>query len=33
VPPAPALLLISGLDSQCINFDVEFCEIFAARGL
>lgn len=28
----PALLLINGLGSQCINFDVEFCEMFVARG-
>jgi pimeloyl-ACP methyl ester carboxylesterase len=29
----PALLLINGLGSQCINFDVEFCERFVALGL
>lgn len=29
---SPALLLINGLGSQCINFDVEFCEMFVARG-
>ncbi|MGB8196231.1 MAG: alpha/beta hydrolase [Acidimicrobiales bacterium] len=28
----PALLLINGLGSQCINFDVEFCEMFVERG-
>jgi pimeloyl-ACP methyl ester carboxylesterase len=28
----PALLLINGLGSQCINFDVAFCEKFVARG-
>jgi pimeloyl-ACP methyl ester carboxylesterase len=28
----PALLLINGLGSQCINFDVDFCELFVARG-
>jgi pimeloyl-ACP methyl ester carboxylesterase len=28
----PALLLINGLGSQCINFDVEFCERFVERG-
>ena len=28
----PALLLVNGLGSQCINFKVEFCERFAARG-
>ena len=27
-----ALLLINGLGSQCINFDVDFCELFVARG-
>ncbi len=31
-PADPALLLINGLGSQCINFDVEFCEMFVARG-
>jgi pimeloyl-ACP methyl ester carboxylesterase len=25
-------LLINGLGSQCINFDVDFCEMFVARG-
>lgn len=29
---APVLLLINGLGSQCINFKVEFCERFVARG-
>jgi pimeloyl-ACP methyl ester carboxylesterase len=28
----PALLLVNGLGSQCINFKVEFCEIFADKG-
>jgi pimeloyl-ACP methyl ester carboxylesterase len=28
----PALLLVNGLGSQCINFDVEFCEMFVGRG-
>jgi pimeloyl-ACP methyl ester carboxylesterase len=28
----PALLLINGLGSQCINYRVEWCERFAARG-
>jgi pimeloyl-ACP methyl ester carboxylesterase len=28
----PTLLLINGLGSQCINFDVDFCEMFVARG-
>ena len=26
------LLLVNGLGSQCINFKVEFCELFAAEG-
>lgn len=30
-PSDPALLLINGLGSQCINFDVEFCEMFVTR--
>ena len=29
---APVLLLVNGLGSQCINFKVEFCERFVARG-
>jgi len=28
----PALLLVNGLGSQCINFPLEWCEMFAARG-
>jgi pimeloyl-ACP methyl ester carboxylesterase len=28
----PVLLLVNGLGSQCINFKVEFCNRFAARG-
>ena len=28
----PVLLLVNGLGSQCINFKVEFCELFAAEG-
>jgi pimeloyl-ACP methyl ester carboxylesterase len=28
----PALLLINGLGSQCINFRIEMCERFVARG-
>ena len=28
----PTLLLINGLGSQCINFDEQWCEKFAARG-
>ena len=30
---APVLLLVNGLGSQCINFKVEFCEKFVAKGL
>ncbi|HLI54709.1 MAG TPA: alpha/beta fold hydrolase [Acidimicrobiales bacterium] len=29
---APVLLLVNGLGAQCINFKVEFCERFVARG-
>jgi pimeloyl-ACP methyl ester carboxylesterase len=32
IPDAPALLLVNGLGSQCINFSTEWCERFAARG-
>jgi len=28
----PPLLLVNGLGSQCINFKVEFCEMFADEG-
>jgi pimeloyl-ACP methyl ester carboxylesterase len=28
----PLLLLVNGLGSQCINFKVEFCEMFAKEG-
>jgi pimeloyl-ACP methyl ester carboxylesterase len=28
----PALVLVNGLGSQCINFAVEWCELFAAEG-
>jgi pimeloyl-ACP methyl ester carboxylesterase len=28
----PVLLLVNGLGSQCINFKVDFCEKFVARG-
>src|SRR2546423_5049225 len=31
-PTDPALLLVNGLGSQCINFKVEFCERFVAQG-
>ena len=29
----PALLLINGLGSQCINYRAQWCERFAAEGL
>jgi pimeloyl-ACP methyl ester carboxylesterase len=28
----PTLLLVNGLGSQCINYDEEWCNLFAARG-
>lgn len=28
----PTLLLVNGLGSQCINFDVDWCELFVATG-
>src|SRR6266550_8576609 len=28
----PVLLLVNGLGSQCINFKVEFCQLFVAEG-
>ena len=31
-PSDPTLLLINGLGSQCINFAVEWCEMFLAQG-
>ena len=31
-PARPTLLLVNGLGSQCINFPVEWCEMFAALG-
>jgi pimeloyl-ACP methyl ester carboxylesterase len=31
-PSEPALLLINGLGSQCINYRSEWCEQFAAQG-
>ena len=31
-PSAPALLLVNGLGSQCINYRSEWCEKFAAEG-
>ena len=32
-PADPALLMVNGLGSQCINYKTEWCEMFAARGL
>lgn len=32
-PGDPTLLLINGLGSQCINYDTEWCAIFADEGL
>jgi pimeloyl-ACP methyl ester carboxylesterase len=32
-PADPALLMINGLGSQCINYKPEWCSMFAARGL
>lgn len=29
----PTLVLVNGLGSQCINYPVEWCEMFAAAGL
>jgi pimeloyl-ACP methyl ester carboxylesterase len=29
---APTLVLVNGLSSQCINYPVEWCELFAAEG-
>jgi pimeloyl-ACP methyl ester carboxylesterase len=31
-PADPTLVLVNGLGSQCINFAVEWCEMFAAEG-
>jgi pimeloyl-ACP methyl ester carboxylesterase len=31
-PTDPSLLLINGLGSQCINYDEQWCEKFAAQG-
>ena len=28
----PPLVLVNGLGSQCINYDAEWCELFAAEG-
>jgi pimeloyl-ACP methyl ester carboxylesterase len=32
-PADPTLVLINGLASQCINYSVEWCEMFVAEGL
>jgi len=32
-PSHPALLMVNGLGSQCINYKTKWCEMFAARGL
>ena len=32
-PADPALLLVNGLGSQCVNYRDAWCEMFAARGL
>lgn len=32
-PANPTLLLVNGLGSQCVNYAVEWCEMFAAEGL
>ena len=29
---SPALLMVNGLGAQCINFDVELCQLFVDRG-
>src|SRR5688500_15802362 len=29
----PALLLVNGLGSQCVSYEVEWCERFGAEGL
>src|SRR5258708_7580741 len=31
-PGDPTLVLINGLGSQCINYSVEWCEMFVAEG-
>ena len=31
-PAQPTLLLINGLGSQCVNYEVEWCEMFCAQG-
>jgi pimeloyl-ACP methyl ester carboxylesterase len=29
----PTLVLVNGLGSQCVNYEVEWCELFVAEGL
>ena len=31
-PTHPTLVLVNGLGSQCINYDADWCELFAAEG-
>jgi pimeloyl-ACP methyl ester carboxylesterase len=31
-PDDPTLLLVNGLGSQCVNYEVEWCEMFVAAG-
>jgi pimeloyl-ACP methyl ester carboxylesterase len=31
-PSDEAMVLVNGLGSQCINYDVEFCQLFVERG-
>jgi pimeloyl-ACP methyl ester carboxylesterase len=31
-PDAPTLLLVNGLGSQCLNYEVEWCQLFCAEG-
>jgi pimeloyl-ACP methyl ester carboxylesterase len=31
-PSDPTLLLVNGLGSQCVNYEVEWCEMFVAEG-
>ncbi len=31
-PDPPTLLLVNGLGSQCINYAVEWCELFCDEG-
>src|ERR1700733_10117667 len=31
-PNAPTLLLVNGLGSQCLNYNVEWCQLFSDEG-